>query len=771
MEMKRAVSFVLALMMTLSMIPAAAFAEEGGTAPVPHDPPTDLQWGVGYDGDGTLITQPGLFSFHGAEGVRYEYEVCLLMDDGSLDAAGYGGSTKPKNGYVTVDDLPWLHEGLETGNYVFTARALGDGVTSGDSETAVSGVWNYVKPDAALVITDPVLNLEDLTLTWTLEGDESLVDYYEITYYRVLDTGEDDLLTSKKEQSGQAPYEFPVDRLEEAGLYCFTVRAVSRDMTVICSSEEVRSPNAEFDGELPLEKLRAPTELVWNRERYGAIDYDEEHFGYISFKRSDLEQGNYEIEVYRWNETTETSEKVHSLLTRYSSTEEPDYKCTASFETSSPDSGTYYFRVRALGDMINYNSSDWAYSDLWTYTAPEEQLPKLKNLRWEELGESMYMAWDIPEDTSMVYSYEVKIWKAILPGMESKLVGGYNRSGAEVGGMILSNWTTASGGSGWYSFTVRVYSTDITQVRHSEWSMHSEEVWVGSIAEKVNRQLEAVLPEDGEILTDERKQEILAAVQAMDKGELAAAMFNNGDTLDLIERLEKAVEASVTIDVDESMEDTLTRDGVSIVGAGLNSSQPGAEITLDLGPADQEAGVIPAQYNNAVQFSMHLTGAEDADAETAGQQLDVPVRITLAVPRGVNPAFLVILHYDEASGAYEELLYKLYEKGGSWYVTFIVYGFSDFALVEEMSARVAEGGSLYVSLGALDLGLTGTAVCAAYDAQGRMLGLKMVPLSELQGYEVLVLEGDYSSAATVKLFLLNGEHAPWLMAGECAITP
>ncbi len=141
----------------------------------------------------------------------------------------------------------------------------------------------------------------------------------------------------------------------------------------------------------------------------------------------------------------------------------------------------------------------------------------------------------------------------------------------------------------------------------------------------------------------------------------------------VIAELDTNVQANkpVTVTTESTISDITDS---SIVGAALNAADDSNEVKLVIGNASGD-NTISSGYTGTL-FSMTLEGVENAS------ELAVPVKITLNVPATIkNPESLVVLHYE--NGAQEVLERTVFQKDNAWYVSFIVDGFSDFAIVEE----------------------------------------------------------------------------------------
>lgn len=521
-----------------------------------------------------------------------------------------------------------------------------------------------------------------------------------------------------------------------------------------------------------LTSLDAPTQLAWNKEyAYNGITYKEVP-GMISWKRGETAASKYTVRIYRLNEDESSTLVRQETVTFESSFQarglSKDYFITGNFE-----SGTYYYTVQAIGDKIQYKDSEAARSETWEYTKPEAKISQMAQPAWAETADGVLVTWELPEEKSNVYGLEYELYYSATADGARRQVGGVVLSYLETQ-MPLSSTLVQQYGLGCYWFRVRAFSNDIMRMNGSDWSKMSEPYMLTESVEKINQQLNEQLagidPEAG------NQNEILKAVQGINTQSVAIAMAADKEgtgTLALIEELEKAVGAESNIQVDRGMKDTFNADAVSIVGAGLNASST-ESTSVDLRISQTTAGrevVIPNQYHNALQVSMHLDNAVDADQEADGQQLAVPVKITLPVPTNVNPAFLVILHQLDSTGEIEEITPQVYKgEDGYWYASFIVTSFSSFALVETtVEASVTAGGVRVTAW--LEAALSGKGFCVIYDTHGRQLGIEEVNLrGMIVGANRIFVPCDSTYAAEAKLFLMGANNTPMYVAASCPVT-
>ena len=411
-----------------------------------------------------------------------------------------------------------------------------------------------------------------------------------------------------------------------------------------------------------VQKLSTPTDLVWGQdESYGTVP------GTFSWKAGELHQGEFRIDVYlQGNDEPVDS----SWVTYYGVTETLEW-CNGgeSFLASTPESGTYYFTVMAVGDGINYRNSDVAASDPWTYVKPEAKLETCTNLRWS----FPEMQWSNPSDTSMIAGFAYEILFAKTAEQEPRVVGnpyswGYIHDSDEIFDTFLQ-----SHGVGYYYFRVRPLSRDITIAANGDWSELSPAYNLTALSEIVNNQLDNIL-NGGSGSSNEEK---IQAVQNMDSTELKAAMLADEKTVEKIQQLENTAAGGPADVVVSDQVPAFNSSQVSVTGANLNVRENAGEsvsLVIDKPEADH---VLPTQFDNAlsVKFSMTLENVPDPD------NLQVPVLISLPVPQNINPDFLVILHY-HADGSYEQVWPNITYTSSGAYAEFAVTRFSDFVMTQ-----------------------------------------------------------------------------------------
>ena len=257
-------------------------------------------------------------------------------------------------------------------------------------------------------------------------------------------------------------------------------------------------------------------------------------------------------------------------------------------------------------------------------------------------------------------------------------------------------------------------------------------------------------------------------IQSVDADSLAASMAadqTNSGTVSKIEELEELVGGPANVNSDNAP-DGLDTSSISIIGANLNT-EGDTTATLNISAPSQDAGVIPEQYHNTVQFSMKLDGVTETEQK---QQLKVPVKITMPVPNGINPAFLVLLHF-HSDGTYEEIQFPyVFEEKGQTFVSFVVTSFSDFAIAQRgfgISSIDLETNTVTASVASETAGILAAAV---YEG-GRMTGIVTEDVEKNSSESIDLTLPALSAEAQVKLFLFDVNGIPLYEAAAKPATP
>ena len=417
-------------------------------------------------------------------------------------------------------------------------------------------------------------------------------------------------------------------------------------------------------------KLGTPVNLEWGVDANGTSGP-----GYMRWMPVEPCQGHYEVVVNRINEDGSETEAFATAYTP-GATETTQGYIDFNIVSKDLESGTYYFTVKSMGDGTAYVDSDTARSGTWVYEKPAGKIGAVYT----------DLAWDWPNATARLQGssaealgYEVEFYFAqdenATPTQFASCVVYYSSEFASTG-----LWAEALQyhGVGWYYFRIRALSADITVSCNGDWSEMSPGYNLTQTVEDVKQKLnEITVSEDS---TEEEKTAAISAVRDIDTEELRSAMLADDTVADRLAEVEQAAaggpaEVEVTSDVGSQFDQSK----VSVVGANLNVSEDTSEPIRLVVDKPQAEHVLPAQFDNslAVKFSMTLENSVDPHA------LEVPVQVKLPVPASINPSFLVILHYSIDGGEPEQIWPHISTEDGQVYATFVLTGFSDFAMVQE----------------------------------------------------------------------------------------
>ena len=241
----------------------------------------------------------------------------------------------------------------------------------------------------------------------------------------------------------------------------------------------------------------------------------------------------------------------------------------------------------------------------------------------------------------------------------------------------------------------------------------------------------------------------LDAVRELNIDLLAEAMAaEDSQIADQLAELESGMSLTSDVIVTESMSDHFTEDDIAVTGAVMNVHNTGSPVTLTIDAPHDSGSYADSQYSSAIEFSMTLGNAIEP--------LEVPVMVTLPVPSGVDPDALVILH-ELSDGSVDRVDYTLSVENGQTFASFVVTEFSDFTLAQvenDMFDAKLNGATASVTV----YGSSGSSiVCAAYDADGRILSSNT---RELTGTWQTLEFNVPSGAERVRFILLDSQYRP-----------
>ena len=365
-----------------------------------------------------------------------------------------------------------------TGTYYFRVRPI-----SGDVTQAVGGDWSEWSEGFSFTAHNNVLTATNLRWSENGEmlfdltgGDASMVDHYLIRiYYGENEGSGGNQIRNMWYDPEDAPFTLSSNILQNygAGYYWFDVRAYSKSPALAYDSDGYSAKvSRPYHLKGPEQQAAAPTDLQWGVERWqegksNAVD------GMMSFKNpcyDDTTHTEFKVEVYR--KGANGDEYVGSINTRSRNR----YISVSPFE-QFPEymtSGTYYFTVTTVGDMINTSSSDPVKSGVWTFTHPGKQL-EVSNPWWRS---DMTMGWNIGEIEGDWYQIR---YQYVAPGgtfYKNDWHGSTSWYPDEETAPCLDSWVfdkeNGGYGEGTYYFKVRAMSENVESIMPSEWTDWSE---------------------------------------------------------------------------------------------------------------------------------------------------------------------------------------------------------------------------------------------------------------------------------------------------------
>ena len=231
-------------------------------------------------------------------------------------------------------------------------------------------------------------------------------------------------------------------------------------------------------GDDKLPQLGSATNLTWGTEHgwnwdnndipYHDPSYDIALPGVASFKRASLDQGYYEIALYKVGQKDAIAHS--SWQNDGYSTEWID----KYFVHHINESGDYYFTVTALGDGTNYADGPTVVSDTWHYVKPAKALKTATQLGWD-WPEATF---NVADNKSKVFGASVKIYYTddlnVEPEWEGTSTYFYYTDRIDV------EWLASDSGNGYYSFQVMLLSSDLNTTANSGWSAMSPTYKLGA---------------------------------------------------------------------------------------------------------------------------------------------------------------------------------------------------------------------------------------------------------------------------------------------------
>lgn len=389
------------------------------------------------------------------------------------------------------------------------------------------------------------------------------------------------------------------------------------------------------DGELT--KLPAPAFAKWSTEAPGVMTWGsvEEAGGY------------YYITVYK------DGGLIWTLRTNGYNMGDEEGICRDDFAYNITESGTYTFTVYCEGDKQATCNSDKVTSDEFVYNVPEVRYAQVQNLRWDSENPMMARWSPVPGATK----YCARLYRDGETRWSSHTFQEYT----------TFDWAMVEAGS--YTFDVVAYG-DITKAYRSEVSVMSAPTYCDDASGVVKDNLSKALSGSAD--------DALKAVTSVSKGTLAAVMQKDKEALDLVKQIEDKYKTEKGINVSQNTDDTVNSlmdtSKIAVAGTAFNAANGTKNMSLNFAKESNPVNVNSVLYKNAVQFNISLDGATDSS------NLQVPIHITIPIPKGMNAERFKVLHYHK-DGSMEIVTPTIDEANNT--ASFTVTSFSTFVFANE----------------------------------------------------------------------------------------
>ncbi len=353
-------------------------------------------------------------------------------------------------------------------------------------------------------------------------------------------------------------------------------------------------------------------------------------------------------------------------------------------------SGSYPVVMWLEGEGVRSRTFTFTYD----YVQPEEQLPTVSDLKWSE-----YKVGKISFNTvGPTVDYICYLEQRRVDGQDDMPCLSYSAGSWVTDTYVLdfSEWMDEEGML--YRVGVRALSDNIEEIYNSE-IVYTEYMNPADLAANLNVTLEGILTDlgvdsvekaDAESLTaiynnaeDDKKvqiaEELKEGLTNLLPNELKVGMQTNSETRATVSAIEAMSGVTVSVNVAEDVSDIVDNSKVSIVGAGLNAEEGNTSVSLNITDA---AEYVPTtgRYKNCIPLGISLSGVKNTDTE-----LDIPVRVTMPIPDGIDWSKLVILHLTDDESVDEIFTslsgYSINEEERT--VSFTVTHFSTFVFAEE----------------------------------------------------------------------------------------
>jgi hypothetical protein len=316
-------------------------------------------------------------------------------------------------------------------------------------------------------------------------------------------------------------------------------------------------------------------------------------------------------------------------------------------------------------------------SSVFNYTRPSESVGVPDSIEWSGDGK---VSWSAVEHADYYVCY---LYYKDSGDSEYTYVSGRGSYSTEL------DWSDYIAKGHDYYTLVRAYSENINLYANGENSDYIPYGYSKTI-EKVNNTLDDALgtDSDSELSASQKLNNIKNSFNdETTKKELQIAMQADEDTQNKIENLEKdykdEMNLTTGVETTDDLKDLGINDSnVSLRGAALNATQNGGTVTFKLSKPDEETQknlVTNTRFTKAIVLDLSLEGA----GIEKGQDLAIPVTVTMPAPEGINIDKLTVLHYNADNTKYETLTVR---KNSDGTISFTVTHFSNFVFAEEETA-------------------------------------------------------------------------------------
>lgn len=609
-------------------------------------------------------------------------------------------------------------------------------------EAPHSLVWGnvYLDSNHGTIHGDTVIDHIDGTASFVSGSDSVPAEEYWVTYemnvYRKDPSGDVKVLKwdfyVMYANSGCSSPIFSLMDNPVEGTYYYTVYAKGdgvnyADSDVVTSGDWYYVP--------PSQKAPAPYNLQWGVEydAWGEV-IDPDCPGMMSFQGPVNEHGidtQYRLTIYR-KEAGEDVYLGYVWFNWWGSTVSENF---FSGDTNPP-SGTYYFTVYTLGDGANILDSDIVTSPEWVYVQPDITL-EATDLHWDD---HFTMKWEKNvDDSSLVGNTREFLYYSQTPDSESAVLIDWDTGHQPLGSI-------AEQGPGYYFFSVQLWSSDLTKALNGEFSPLSPPLYCDEEAVRISKV--------GRILNDRAFFSLSTAQQELKSisQDLTHVLLHDTEDLwisSLLKKAEAGLKVTPLMVCDHDALDTSLWD---VVGAGLHGKATQKSTQQLCVDDDTESLVDTSRFHAAIPFTMRLKTTLLETVYPDGEQLTFPYKVTMPLPETIDPAHAAVLQYSADGTSFTTACSRTFCEDDQWYIDFLPTQFGTFALVDGRPV-VTEKNESDLTLSMCPPDGT-TAFCAAYDANGKMLGIT--------GFEngrgtITCRTGD---VASLRCFLTDSESNP-----------